>query len=346
MSGLAREAAAHARELRLPALARAAGQLDGDYASALHGRSLDVSDLREYEAGDLVRDIDWLASARRDEPIVKRYTAYRRRRVLLVTAGGAEFSALAASGEVKREVALCTAALLGTAAVRHGDGVGLIAGGAGSAAGPGEGVDPVRMSAPVASSTGLEAVLRAPVFCAPAAVPGGRAPHRGVLRRRTRRLVPRAAGSSGAARYGSRAGGCGKSAHIREPLRWAAERLAGRCVLLVIADEAALTPADFRLLTRLRAQHEVFWITVADAHLTGFAGTGREPVDPASGTRILAELLAAPGLAEAYEAAEAQRRAALDARLRGLAVPHARIPGTAGAAPALRRMLREAAHER
>lgn len=41
--------------------------LDGAYASLMRGRGSDFEDLREYQVGDQVRDIDWRASARHNE---------------------------------------------------------------------------------------------------------------------------------------------------------------------------------------------------------------------------------------------------------------------------------------
>ncbi|RAE29037.1 DUF58 domain-containing protein, partial [Burkholderia multivorans] len=52
--------------------------LDGDYSSVFHGHSLDFEDLRDYIPGDEIRDIDWKATARHADPLVKRYVAHRR----------------------------------------------------------------------------------------------------------------------------------------------------------------------------------------------------------------------------------------------------------------------------
>ena len=53
--------------------------LEGEYASAFHGRSLDYDDLRAYVPGDEVRDIDWKATARLRMPMTKRFIASRKR---------------------------------------------------------------------------------------------------------------------------------------------------------------------------------------------------------------------------------------------------------------------------
>ena len=75
--------------------------LDGAYASLLHGRSLDFEDLRKYEYGDQVRDIDWRATARLGTPLVKRHRAMRMHTILFVVDTGRSMAALAARREVE-----------------------------------------------------------------------------------------------------------------------------------------------------------------------------------------------------------------------------------------------------
>ncbi|OFI39454.1 hypothetical protein BIU82_14090 [Arthrobacter sp. SW1] len=104
------------------------GLLDGEYGSVFKGRSLDFDELRAYTPGDEVRDIDWKATARHGSPLVKRYVAIRRQTVLLVTDTGRNMSALAVSGEAKRDIAVQALGVLGYLAHRHGDVVGLVHG--------------------------------------------------------------------------------------------------------------------------------------------------------------------------------------------------------------------------
>lgn len=114
----------------LHARRRVSGLLDGQYASVQAGRSLDFSDLRSYVPGDDVADIDWKASARHGDLLVKRFVADRKHTVVLVVDTGREMSALAAwhdaGGDTKREVAITVAGLIGWIAVRHGDYVALV----------------------------------------------------------------------------------------------------------------------------------------------------------------------------------------------------------------------------
>jgi uncharacterized protein (DUF58 family) len=53
------------------------GLLEGEYAALHVGRGIDFNDLREYVRGDDVKDIDWKASARGRQLLVKRYVAER-----------------------------------------------------------------------------------------------------------------------------------------------------------------------------------------------------------------------------------------------------------------------------
>lgn len=95
--------------------------LDGAYASLLHGRSLDFEDLRKYEYGDQVRDIDWRATARLGTPLVKRSRATRMHTVLFVVDTGRSMSALAADEQSKKQLAILATGVLGVLTLRHGD---------------------------------------------------------------------------------------------------------------------------------------------------------------------------------------------------------------------------------
>jgi uncharacterized protein (DUF58 family) len=99
------------------------------------GRSLDFSDLRQYVPGDDVADVDWKASARHGDLLVKRYVADRKHTVVLVVDTGREFAAYACwrpedgGGDLKRDVAIMAAGALGWVAARHGDYVGVVCSG-------------------------------------------------------------------------------------------------------------------------------------------------------------------------------------------------------------------------
>jgi uncharacterized protein (DUF58 family) len=124
--------------------------LDGAYASLLHGRSLDFEDLRKYEYGDQVRDIDWRATARLGAPLVKRHRAMRMHTILFVVDTGRSMTALAHDEKAKKDLAILAAGVLGVLALRHGDDFSTVYGDA----------ERVRRRAPGRSEGALEHALR------------------------------------------------------------------------------------------------------------------------------------------------------------------------------------------
>lgn len=102
--------------------------LDGAYASLLRGRSLDFEDLRPYEFGDQVRDIDWRATAKQGEPLIKRTKATRMHTVLFLVDSGRGMKALAEDERSKRDLVVLLTGALGFLTVRHGDDFSIIYG--------------------------------------------------------------------------------------------------------------------------------------------------------------------------------------------------------------------------
>lgn len=105
----------------IPAQRKVAGLLEGAYASVHSGRSLDFVDLRPYVPGDDIKDIDWKATARSDDVLVKRYVADRKHTVIVLANTGREMAAAANPDESVADVALMVCGLIGWLAVSHGD---------------------------------------------------------------------------------------------------------------------------------------------------------------------------------------------------------------------------------
>lgn len=63
---------------------RTLGQLLGDLRSSLRGRGLEFEEVRGYQAGDDVRNIDWRVTARAGRPFTKLFREERERPLLLV----------------------------------------------------------------------------------------------------------------------------------------------------------------------------------------------------------------------------------------------------------------------
>ncbi|MCX6402243.1 MAG: DUF58 domain-containing protein [Propionibacteriales bacterium] len=106
------------------------GLLEGEYAAIHVGRGIDFNDLREYVRGDDVKDIDWKASARSRQVLIKRYVAERKHTVLLCVSTGRSMAAMNDAAVSKRELAVFVSGVMGYLAVKHGDLVALVHGNA------------------------------------------------------------------------------------------------------------------------------------------------------------------------------------------------------------------------
>lgn len=97
----------------------------GEYHSAFKGRGMTFSEVREYQYGDDVRDIDWNVTARYNHPYVKIYEEERELTVLLMVdvSSSKNFGAV---GEPKREMMTQVAATLAFSAIENNDKVGVI----------------------------------------------------------------------------------------------------------------------------------------------------------------------------------------------------------------------------
>ena len=97
----------------------------GQTESVFKGRGIEFEDVRPYIPGDEVRDIDWNVTARLGSPFVKRFVEQRELTVMLVVDISASMR-FGTSGLEKRELAAELCAVLGFAAVRNDDRVGLV----------------------------------------------------------------------------------------------------------------------------------------------------------------------------------------------------------------------------
>jgi len=115
-------------KLFIPSQRRSLNVLEGEYRSLAFGRSTDFEDLREYEPGDDIKDIDWKATARSSSPLVRRYIAARRHTIMLVADTGRNMQAISASNEPKHSLVTLALGVLGFLSVRHTDSVAAIYG--------------------------------------------------------------------------------------------------------------------------------------------------------------------------------------------------------------------------
>lgn len=111
----------------LPSRLAALRQLDGRSAVRIRGQGTEFDSLRDYVEGDDVRSIDWRATARRQQTVVRTWQPERDRRVILVL-DTSRTSAGRVHDMPRLDSAMDAALLLAALASRAGDRVDLIAG--------------------------------------------------------------------------------------------------------------------------------------------------------------------------------------------------------------------------
>ena len=97
----------------------------GEYHSAFKGRGMMFSEVREYQYGDDIRDIDWNVTARHNKPYVKVFEEERELTVMLLVdvSGSGSFGAV---GPEKRDMIAEISATLAFSAISNNDKIGAI----------------------------------------------------------------------------------------------------------------------------------------------------------------------------------------------------------------------------
>ena len=97
----------------------------GEYHSAFKGRGMAFSEVREYQYGDDIRDIEWNVTARFNKPYVKVFEEERELTVMLVVdvSGSLDFGT---SNQFKRDMVTEIAATLAFSAIQNNDKIGVI----------------------------------------------------------------------------------------------------------------------------------------------------------------------------------------------------------------------------
>lgn len=97
----------------------------GQYHSAFKGRGMAFSEVREYQYGDDVRDIDWNVTARFDKPFVKVFEEERELTVMLLVdvSNSLDFGTVQ---QLKKDMVTEIAATLAFSAIQNNDKIGVI----------------------------------------------------------------------------------------------------------------------------------------------------------------------------------------------------------------------------
>jgi uncharacterized protein (DUF58 family) len=97
----------------------------GEYHSAFKGRGMAFSEVREYQFGDDIRNIDWNVTARYNHPFVKIFEEERELTVMLLidVSGSREFGT---QEKMKKNIITEISAILSFSAIQNNDKIGVI----------------------------------------------------------------------------------------------------------------------------------------------------------------------------------------------------------------------------
>lgn len=97
----------------------------GEYHSAFKGRGMAFSEVREYQYGDDMRDIDWNVTARYNRPYIKIFEEERELTVMLLI-DVSESLGFGSKSVLKRDMVAEIAATLAFSAIQNNDKIGVI----------------------------------------------------------------------------------------------------------------------------------------------------------------------------------------------------------------------------
>ena len=113
------------RKIEIKARGLSSNVFAGQYHSAFKGRGMAFSEVREYQYGDDVRDIDWNVTARFHRPYVKVFEEERELTVMLLidVSGSLDFGT---QHQMKRDMVTEIAATIAFSAIQNNDKIGVV----------------------------------------------------------------------------------------------------------------------------------------------------------------------------------------------------------------------------
>ena len=113
------------RKIEIKARGLSSNIFAGQYHSAFKGRGMAFSEVREYQFGDDVRDIDWNVTARFHRPYVKVFEEEREMTVMLLidVSGSLDFGT---RKQMKRDMVTEIAATIAFSAIQNNDKIGVV----------------------------------------------------------------------------------------------------------------------------------------------------------------------------------------------------------------------------
>jgi len=97
----------------------------GEYQSAFKGRGMEFSEVREYNYGDDIRQIDWNVTARTGDPFIKQFEE-EREQTLMLCVDISQSGVFGSNNQSKMELSIEICAVLAFSAIKNGDKVGLV----------------------------------------------------------------------------------------------------------------------------------------------------------------------------------------------------------------------------
>ncbi|MEX2639125.1 MAG: DUF58 domain-containing protein [Balneolales bacterium] len=97
----------------------------GEYQTAFKGRGMVFSEVRPYQFGDDIRQIDWNVTARYDEPFIKIFEE-EREQTLMLCVDISRSGFFGSQNQSKMDLAIELSALLAFSAIKNNDKVGMI----------------------------------------------------------------------------------------------------------------------------------------------------------------------------------------------------------------------------
>jgi uncharacterized protein (DUF58 family) len=97
----------------------------GEYQSAFKGRGMEFSEVRAYNYGDDIRQIDWNVTARSGEPFIKMFEE-EREQTLMLCVDISPSGLFGSQSQSKMELAIEISAVLAFSAIKNSDKVGLV----------------------------------------------------------------------------------------------------------------------------------------------------------------------------------------------------------------------------
>ena len=113
------------RRIEIKARGLSSNLFAGQYHSAFKGRGMAFSEVREYQYGDDVRDIDWNVTARMSKPYIKVFEEEREMTVMLLVDVSASLD-FGTVRQMKKEMETEIAATLAFSAIQNNDKIGVI----------------------------------------------------------------------------------------------------------------------------------------------------------------------------------------------------------------------------